>query len=115
MDKKACLVRIAFAGGYAGCCFGESERTGVDPGKWTIDAENITENSTFGYDVTFDQNRLKAGRDIIPQVVDIGNNLVDSLGNLVVLVPSVEQPDLMSLLPEHIGDGAADVARSADE
>ena len=42
-------------------------------GKWTIDAENITENSTFGYDVTFDQNRLKAGRDIIPQVVDIGN------------------------------------------
>ena len=48
-------------------------------------------------------------------VVDIGNNLVDSLGNLVVLVPSVEQPDLMSLLPEHIGDGAADVARSADE
>lgn len=42
-------------------------------GKWSIDPENITETNTMGYDVTFDQNRLKAGRDIIPQIVDIGN------------------------------------------
>ncbi|MBO4723477.1 MAG: zinc ribbon domain-containing protein [Muribaculaceae bacterium] len=41
-------------------------------GKWTIDPENIKQISTAGYDVTFDQDKMMAGRDIIPQVVDIG-------------------------------------------
>lgn len=41
-------------------------------GKWTIDPENIKQISTAGYDVTFDQDKMMAGRDIIPQVVTIG-------------------------------------------
>ncbi|MBR5119145.1 MAG: zinc ribbon domain-containing protein [Muribaculaceae bacterium] len=41
-------------------------------GKWIIDPENIKQISTAGYDVTFDQDKMMAGRDIIPQVVDIG-------------------------------------------
>ena len=40
-------------------------------GKWTIDPEHIKKVSTAGYDVTFDQDKLKAGRDIIPQMVEI--------------------------------------------
>ena len=41
-------------------------------GKWTIDPENVKQISTAGYDVTFDQDKMMAGRDIIPQVTDIG-------------------------------------------
>lgn len=40
-------------------------------GKWTIDPEHIKKISTAGYDVTFDQNKLRAGHDIIPQMVEI--------------------------------------------
>lgn len=40
-------------------------------GKWTIDPEHIKKISTSGYDVYFDQDKLKAGRDIIPQMVEI--------------------------------------------
>ena len=41
-------------------------------GKWAIDPENIKQISTAGFDVTFDQDKMMAGRDIIPQVVTIG-------------------------------------------
>lgn len=41
-------------------------------GKWTITPEDIKQISTAGYDLSFDQDKLMAGRDIIPQVPDIG-------------------------------------------
>lgn len=41
-------------------------------GKWSIAPEDIKQISTAGYDLTFDQDKLMAGRDIIPQVPDIG-------------------------------------------
>ncbi len=40
-------------------------------GKWAIDPENVKQISTAGYDLTFDQDKMMAGRDVIPQVVDI--------------------------------------------
>ena len=42
-------------------------------GKWTIDPGDVKQISTAGYDVTFDQDKMMAGRDIIPQVTTIGN------------------------------------------
>ena len=39
--------------------------------KWTIDPEHIKQVSTSGRDVSFDQNKLKAGVDMIPQSPEI--------------------------------------------
>ncbi len=39
--------------------------------KWTIDPEHIKQVSTSGRDVSFDQNKLKAGVDMIPQIAEI--------------------------------------------
>lgn len=39
--------------------------------KWSIDPDHIKQVPTNGRDVTFDQNKLKAGVDMIPQVRDI--------------------------------------------
>lgn len=40
--------------------------------KWTIDPEHIKQISTAGREVSFDQNKLKAGVDMIPQAPEIG-------------------------------------------
>ena len=39
--------------------------------KWSIDPDHIKQVPTNGREVTFDQNKLKAGVDMIPQVRDI--------------------------------------------
>ena len=39
--------------------------------KWNIDPEHVKKISTSGRDITFDQNRLKAGVDVIPQAPEI--------------------------------------------
>ena len=39
--------------------------------KWNIDPEHVKQVSTTGCDVTFDQNKLKAGVDMIPQAPEI--------------------------------------------
>lgn len=39
--------------------------------KWNIDPEHVKVVSTSGRDVSFDQNKLKAGVDVIPQVPEI--------------------------------------------
>ena len=39
--------------------------------KWNIDPEHVKMVSTSGRDVSFDQNKLKAGIDVIPQVPEI--------------------------------------------
>lgn len=39
--------------------------------KWNIDPEHIKQVSTSGRDISFDQNKLKAGIDMIPQAPEI--------------------------------------------
>ena len=40
--------------------------------KWNIDPEHIKQVSTSGREISFDQNKLKAGIDMIPQAPEIG-------------------------------------------